>query len=128
MEYRWFACLSLKWRRRPIESWQIMVGRISATRTKSDLKVSAALNDATHPPGQQVSDEPMAALELTRDSFRGEWNYSAPMFRVAFKMGLNGMELTLLRNGRCQPRARRRTPNPCPFLPGPSKAFRGLSN
>ena len=42
---------------------------------KTGLKVSAALEEAIYPLGKKVSDEQMAALKLTRDSFHGEWNY-----------------------------------------------------
>ena len=76
IEHRLFSYLSLNWRGRPLESRQIIVSLIGATKTKTGLKVSAALDEALYPLGKKVSDEQMAALKLTRDSFHGEWNYS----------------------------------------------------
>ena len=76
IEHRLFSYPSLNWRGRPLESQQIIVSLIGATKTNTGLKVSAALEEAIYPLGKKVSDEQMAALKLTRDSFHGEWNYS----------------------------------------------------
>jgi hypothetical protein len=42
--------------------------------------VEAEIDPNIYPAGQKVSDEEMAQLNLTTESFHGEWNYTiAPL-------------------------------------------------
>ena len=38
--------------------------------------MEASLDENEYPAGIKVSDEEMAALNLVRDDFHGEWNYT----------------------------------------------------
>ncbi len=49
---------------------------ISATATKTGLTVRCELDPALYPKGIVVSDEEMAAIDIVRDEFHGEWNYT----------------------------------------------------
>jgi hypothetical protein len=57
-------------------SHQVIVDLIAATTTKSGLKVHAQIDSSLYPSGLKVSDEQVAALNIQRDAFHGEWNYS----------------------------------------------------
>jgi len=39
------------------------------------LKIYARLDDREYPKGVEVTDQQLAAVNITRDSFHGEWNY-----------------------------------------------------
>jgi hypothetical protein len=55
------------------------VAGIAATTTYAGLKVTAVLDGARYPTGQEVSDNRMKYLEdrvLERGAVRGEWNYA----------------------------------------------------
>ena len=56
-------------------SRQAVVELISSTKTKTGLVVRAALDTGTYPTGLKVSDEELARVNLTPDTFHGEWNY-----------------------------------------------------
>ncbi len=49
---------------------------ISATTTKTGLKVVCELDDKLYPKGVVVSDEELAAVNIVRADFHGEWNYT----------------------------------------------------
>ena len=49
---------------------------IANTTTKSGLKVRCQLDVNQYPKGRRVSDEELSKVNLTRDPFHGEWNYS----------------------------------------------------
>jgi transposase len=76
IEHRLFAFISQNWRGKPLVSHQVIVDLIAATTTKSGLKVRAQIDSNLYPCGVKVSDEQVAALNIQRDTFHGEWNYS----------------------------------------------------
>jgi Rhodopirellula transposase DDE domain len=76
IEHRLFSQITRNWRGRPLTTRQIVVELIGATTTKTGLKVKAVLDQNKYPTKLQVSDEELAALNLQRESFHGEWNYS----------------------------------------------------
>jgi hypothetical protein len=76
IEHRLFSYISRNWRGRPLTSYRTIVETIAATTTQGGLKVDCELDTADYPKGIKVSDEDMAALNLTRDPFHGDWNYS----------------------------------------------------
>jgi methylglyoxal synthase len=56
-------------------SHQVIVDLIAATTTKMGLKVRAQIDSNRYPSGVKVSDQQLAALNIERDTFHGEWNY-----------------------------------------------------
>jgi len=53
-----------------------VVELIAATTTMTGLKVACALDERTYEKGVKVSKAEMAALDITRDDFHPEWNYT----------------------------------------------------
>ncbi len=49
---------------------------IGATTSTAGLKVYAQLDETTYPAKLRVSDAELDAVNLTRDEFHGEWNYT----------------------------------------------------
>ena len=76
IEPRLFSFISLNWRATPLISYRVIVDLISATTTGSGLSVHCELDPNAYPKGVAVSAAEMAALNLLRDSFHGEWNYT----------------------------------------------------
>ena len=76
IEHRLFAQITHDWSGRPLLSREVVVNLIGSTRTKSGLKIKAALDEGIYPTKQKVSDEEMSAIKITREEFHGEWNYS----------------------------------------------------
>ena len=66
----------MNWRAKPLVSYQVIVDLIGSTTTKTGLSVRCELDPNSYPKGITVSDEEMAALNLVRDEFHGEWNYT----------------------------------------------------
>jgi len=75
IEHRLFSFISLNWRARPLVSYRVIVDLISATTTTTGLTVQCELDESHYPKGIAISDEQMAALNIDRDEFHGEWNY-----------------------------------------------------
>jgi len=76
IEHRLFSHLTMNWRGRPLISHDVIVNLISATTTKTGLRVKAALDRKKYPNGQKVSEATMKTLHLEPHAFHGEWNYT----------------------------------------------------
>ena len=76
IEHRLFSFISQNWRAKPLVSYRVIVDLIGATTTKTGLTVRCELDTRAYPKGVAVSDEDMAALNIHRDPFHGEWNYT----------------------------------------------------
>ncbi len=75
IEHRLFSFISQNWRGKPLVSHQVIVDLIATTSTKTGLKVRARIDTNRYPSGTKVSDQQIAALNIERDTFHGEWNY-----------------------------------------------------
>jgi hypothetical protein len=76
IEHRLFSFISINWRATPLTSLEVVLELISHTTTKEGLVVTARKDSQTYPTGCKVSDEELAALNVVRDAFHGEWNYT----------------------------------------------------
>ena len=76
IEHRLFSAITLNWRGKPLVSHEAVVNLIGATTTKTGLKVRSELDTNRYPAGRRVSDNELAAINLQRSAFHGEWNYS----------------------------------------------------
>jgi hypothetical protein len=76
IEHRLFSFISMNWRAQPLTSYRVIVDLISATKTDTGLTVRCELDTNLYPKGIVVSDEEMAALNILRAEFHGEWNYT----------------------------------------------------
>jgi hypothetical protein len=76
IEHRLFSFISQNWRGKPLISHEVIVNLIAGTTTKNGLTVRAELDTGTYPAGVKVSDREVAEIDLRRDRFHGEWNYS----------------------------------------------------
>jgi hypothetical protein len=59
-----------------VGSYRVIVDLIGATTTRTGLSVRCELDPNRYPKGVTVSDAEMAGLNITRDEFHGEWNYT----------------------------------------------------
>jgi Rhodopirellula transposase DDE domain len=75
VEHRLFSFISKNWRGQPLISYEVIINLIAATTTSTGLEVYARL-DQNEYPKVEVTDAELAAVNLTRDAFHGEWNYS----------------------------------------------------
>jgi Rhodopirellula transposase DDE domain len=76
IEHRMFSFVSLNWRGRPLESLEMIVSLIAATQTSTGLKLYAQLDRHSYERGVEVTDEQLAAVNITRHAFHGDWNYT----------------------------------------------------
>ena len=76
IEHRLFSFISQNWRAKPLVSYRVIVELISATTTKTGLTVRCELDTGQYPNGIVVSDAEMAAINIKRAEFHGEWNYT----------------------------------------------------
>ena len=76
IEHRLFSSISINWRGKPLTSLETMIELISHTTTEEGLTVRAVKDMNSYPTGLKVSDQDMAALNLTSHPFHGDWNYT----------------------------------------------------
>jgi hypothetical protein len=76
IEHRMFCHITQNWRGRPLRSRAIAVNLIGHTTTKTGLRIEAELDANSYRTGIKVSDEELAAIQLEKAAFHGEWNYT----------------------------------------------------
>jgi hypothetical protein len=76
IEHRLFSFITLNWRGKPLRSFRTIVQLIAVTSTTTGLTVRAELDENKYSKGVKISDEKLAAIQLARHSFHGDWNYT----------------------------------------------------
>jgi len=76
VEHRLFSFISSNWRGEPLADYTTVVNLIAKTTTTTGLTVSCRLDRRRYPTGRKISDEEWAKINLHRDDFHGDWNYS----------------------------------------------------
>jgi len=76
IEHRMFSHITRNWRGRPLVSHEVIIELIANTTTQAGLKIRVELDSGQYPVGVSVTDAELAALNLKRADFHGEWNYT----------------------------------------------------
>jgi len=76
IEHRLFSFISINWRGKPLLTYRTIVQLIAATTTDTGLTVRAELDRKKYPKGVKVSNAQLAAVNLIRHTFHGDWNYT----------------------------------------------------
>jgi len=76
IEHRLFSFVSLNWRGKPLESLEVVVNLIASTKTNTGLKVYAQLDRGSYQRGIEITDDQLAAVNIARHTFHGDWNYT----------------------------------------------------
>ena len=76
IEHRLFCHITENWRGRPLVDHETIVQLIGSVRTSTGLRVKAKLDTATYATGIAVPDADMDNLDIIRDDFHGDWNYT----------------------------------------------------
>ena len=76
IEHRLFSFITQNWRGKPLVTHQVIINLIRATTTKTGLEVTCELDQNIYPTGIKVTDAEMATINIERDPFHGEWNYT----------------------------------------------------
>ena len=61
--------------RQALTSYQVVIELIAATTTNTGLNVYARLDNTTYPQKIKITDEQIAAVNITGHQFHPEWNY-----------------------------------------------------
>jgi hypothetical protein len=76
IEHQLFSFISINWRAKPLVCYEFMLELIRHTTTKTGLTVNAILDRNPYPTGIKISDEEINQLNIERDEFHPEWNYT----------------------------------------------------
>lgn len=76
IEHRLFSYISMNWRGKPLVSLAVIVNLIASTRTEAGLRIRCELDTGRYPKGEKITDAQMAALNIQRHRFHGDWNYT----------------------------------------------------
>ena len=76
IEHRMFCHITQNWRGKPLVSHDVIINLIAHTTTKTGLKIRAALDRGQYPTGVAIAADALAAVNLKRADFHGEWNYA----------------------------------------------------
>jgi hypothetical protein len=76
IEHRLFSFITQNWRGQPLVSYAVILSLIAATSTATGLTVESTLDTSSYPAGRKVTDEEMTTIQIQRDEFHGEWNYT----------------------------------------------------
>jgi hypothetical protein len=76
IEHKMFCFISKNWRGKPLITIEATVELIASTTTKRGLKIHCVRDDNVYKLGETVTDTEFDSLNIDRDAFHGEWNYS----------------------------------------------------
>jgi hypothetical protein len=76
IEHRLFSFITQNWRGKPLVSYAVILSLIAATTTATGLTVESVLDTTLYARGRKVTDEDLATIQIERDEFHGEWNYT----------------------------------------------------
>lgn len=76
IEHRLFSFISMNWRGKPLSTYQVVINLIAATTTRSGLTVKARLDKRRYKKGIKISKSEIASLNIAKNTFHGEWNYT----------------------------------------------------
>jgi hypothetical protein len=76
IEHRLFSFITQNWRGKPLISHEVIINLIASTRTETGLTVRCELDNRSYPKGIKVSDKELAQINITKNDFHGEWNYT----------------------------------------------------
>jgi hypothetical protein len=75
IEHRLFCHITRNWQGVPLQTLEIVISLIAATRTETGLEVHAWLDEKDYPDKLKISDAQLAEVQIIRNRFHGEWNY-----------------------------------------------------
>jgi transposase len=76
IEHKLFSFISINWRGKPLYTYATVINLIAATKNKSGLKVYCWLDKRDYKTKKEVTDKQFNLLNIERDDFHGEWNYT----------------------------------------------------
>ena len=76
IEHRMFCHITKNWSGEPLVSHAVIVNLIGNTKTETGLRIKSRLDRKSYPTVIKVSDEEIAKVNLKKDKFHGEWNYT----------------------------------------------------
>ncbi len=75
IEHRLFSHISKNWPGKPLISLAVIIQLISSTTTRNGLYVQCGVDKRAYEKGLKVTDDQLAELNITKNTFHGEWNY-----------------------------------------------------
>lgn len=81
IEHSMFSYISMNWRGRPTINLETVVNLIANTTTCNGLKINAEIDTSSYPTGMKVSEDEFESINIKKDKFHGEWNYSIFPYR-----------------------------------------------
>lgn len=75
IEHKLFCHITRNWRGVPLETLEIVVSLISATKTETGLEVHAWVDANEYEKKKEVSEVELRHVNIVRNKFHGEWNY-----------------------------------------------------
>ena len=76
IENRLFSYISKNWRGKPLITRETVVNLIGNTKTNTGLKVMAVLDNNSYIKGRKISKDVWTTLNVERDTFCPDWNYT----------------------------------------------------
>lgn len=76
IEHQMWSQITLNWRGRPLTSYLVIIKCIENTTTKSGLRIRAEMDTERYETGVIPSAERMKSLQIQRDAYHGDWNYT----------------------------------------------------
>jgi Rhodopirellula transposase DDE domain len=76
IEHKLFCHITRNWKGVPLETLEIVVNLIANTRTETGLEVHAWIDTTKYQPKKEVTDEELSQVNIKRNRFHGEWNYT----------------------------------------------------
>ena len=76
VEHRLFSQITRNWKGKPLTSLEVIVSLIAATSTSTGLTVKCGVDTNTYETGIKIDDDEYDNINIIRNAFCGNWNYT----------------------------------------------------
>lgn len=76
IEHRMFSAISINWRGKVLETFEVIVNLIENTTNRSGLKMTCKLDSGNYEAGKKILDMQMQKLKMIVHDFHPQWNYA----------------------------------------------------
>ncbi len=76
IKHSMFSFIRMNWKGQLLSSYEIVVNLIGSTTNELGPRVKCVLDEWEYKPGITVSDEDFATINIKRDGWHGDWNYT----------------------------------------------------
>ena len=76
IEHKMFSFISMNWRGKPLQNYELIINLIEGTTTKKGLKIKAKIDRNIYELKKKISEKEVSKINILRHKTNPKWNYT----------------------------------------------------